>query len=106
MTDTSRISSGTPVVLVVNAGSSSVKYQLIDPGTGTSHAKGLIERIGLEGGVLRHTVEGRTHERSVDVPQNTAKGPPSGCPYTVSQIQALREARLTLSPCQLRVRFY
>ena len=67
MTDASRISAGTPVVLVINAGSSSVKYQLIEPGTGTSHAKGLVERIGLEGGVLRHTVEGQTHERGVDV---------------------------------------
>ena len=39
----------TSVVLVVNAGSSSLKYQLIDPGTGQVHAKGLIERIGEDG---------------------------------------------------------
>ena len=34
------------LVLVVNSGSSSLKYQLIDPETGETHAKGVIERIG------------------------------------------------------------
>lgn len=38
-----------PLVLVVNSGSSSLKYQLIDPDTGENHAKGLIERIGEPG---------------------------------------------------------
>ena len=37
------------LVLVINAGSSSLKYQLIDPHTGEEHAKGLIERIGEAG---------------------------------------------------------
>lgn len=35
-----------PRVLVVNTGSSSLKYQLIDPGTGACVARGLVERIG------------------------------------------------------------
>ncbi|KAB7742984.1 acetate/propionate family kinase [Nostocoides sp. F2B08] len=37
------------LVLVVNSGSSSLKYQLIDPDSGEVHAKGLVERIGEAG---------------------------------------------------------
>jgi acetate kinase len=40
--------SGSPV-LVLNAGSSSLKYQLVVPGTGEVRAKGTIERIGEDG---------------------------------------------------------
>lgn len=43
-------------VLVVNSGSSSLKYQVIDPDTGASLAKGIVERIGEAGSVLRHDV--------------------------------------------------
>lgn len=42
-------------VLVINAGSSSLKYQLIDMDTETLLAKGLCERIGLDGANLQHT---------------------------------------------------
>ena len=41
-------------ILVINAGSSSVKYQLIIPEEGKVLAKGLVERIGLSGAVLTH----------------------------------------------------
>jgi acetate kinase len=41
-------------VFVLNAGSSSLKYQLVDPASGEVHAGGLIERIGEEGGVPDH----------------------------------------------------
>ena len=36
-------------VLVINAGSSSLKYQLLNPDTGELLAKGLCERIGIDG---------------------------------------------------------
>ena len=36
-------------ILVINAGSSSLKYQLLDPATGELLAKGLCERIGIDG---------------------------------------------------------
>ena len=36
-------------VLVINAGSSSLKYQLMDTDTRTVLAKGLCERIGIDG---------------------------------------------------------
>lgn len=46
-------------VLVVNAGSSSLKYQLINMETEETTAKGLIERIGIEGGKLTQTAQGK-----------------------------------------------
>ncbi len=36
-------------ILVINAGSSSLKYQLMDPDSGEVFAKGLCERIGIDG---------------------------------------------------------
>ena len=41
-------------VLVVNAGSSSLKYQLFDTNTDTVLAKGLCDRIGIEGSKIEH----------------------------------------------------
>lgn len=45
-------------ILVINAGSSSLKYQLMSTEDGTVFAKGLVERIGLETGVINHTKTG------------------------------------------------
>ncbi len=45
-------------VLVINAGSSSLKYQLIDMDNEHVLAKGLCERIGIEGSKLNHTPDG------------------------------------------------
>ncbi len=57
------------LVLVINAGSSSLKYQLLDPGSGHLHAKGIVERIGEpDSGCPDHTaalrlaLEAMTHE--------------------------------------------
>ncbi len=41
-------------VLIVNAGSSSLKYQLIDTASETVFAKGICERIGAEGSKIEH----------------------------------------------------
>ena len=41
-------------ILVINAGSSSLKYQLIDMADQSVIAKGLCERIGIEGSLLTH----------------------------------------------------
>ena len=46
-------------VLVINAGSSSLKYQLIDMETEKAIAKGGCERIGLEGSFLKHKANGK-----------------------------------------------
>ena len=45
-------------ILVINAGSSSLKYQLIDMETEAVLAKGLCERIGIGGSKLNHTPQG------------------------------------------------
>lgn len=42
-------------ILVLNCGSSSIKYQFIDTESGTSLAKGIVERIGMSSAVLSHT---------------------------------------------------
>ena len=46
-------------ILVINAGSSSLKYQLIDVETGDVIAKGLCERIGIENSKLTYKPAGK-----------------------------------------------
>lgn len=46
------------IVLVINCGSSSLKYQLFNMNTEEVLAKGLVERIGLEGALLTHQPSG------------------------------------------------
>ena len=46
-------------ILVINCGSSSLKYQLINSETEGVLAKGLCERIGIDGSVLTHKVPGK-----------------------------------------------
>ena len=59
-------------VLVINAGSSSLKYQLIDMDTEKMLAKGNCERIGQESGVFSHkTSDGRQMKKSVTMKDHT-----------------------------------
>ena len=53
------------IVFVVNCGSSSIKYQLINMENERVMAKGLIERIGMDGAILKHTPTGKY---TVDIP--------------------------------------
>lgn len=46
-------------ILVVNAGSSSLKYQLIDMENENVIAKGVVERINIEGSQLKHKAKGQ-----------------------------------------------
>lgn len=46
-------------VLVINCGSSSLKYQLIDMSNEEALAQGLVERIGISGSILTQKVEGK-----------------------------------------------
>ena len=46
-------------VLVMNCGSSSLKYQLIDMESESVLAKGICERIGADGSVLTHKPTGK-----------------------------------------------
>ena len=59
-------------VLVINSGSSSIKYQLVDTGTGESLASGLVERIGQESSHLKHEAPGGTFELDEPVEDHEA----------------------------------
>ncbi|MCI1721451.1 MAG: acetate kinase [Lachnospiraceae bacterium] len=64
-------------VLIINAGSSSLKYQVIDMDDESVKAKGLCERIGMDGSQLTHKVPGNedfvqvapmpTHKEAVEL---------------------------------------
>ena len=54
-------------VLVVNCGSSSIKYQLIDMENESLMAKGYLEKIGLPDSFLTHTVNGEKHKIEQEV---------------------------------------
>ncbi len=59
-------------VLVINSGSSSIKYQLIDPDSGESLATGLLERVGGVGGTITHAAGGATQTKDETVPDHDA----------------------------------
>lgn len=58
------------IVLVINCGSSSIKYQLFDMPQNKVLAKGIIERIGLEMGSLTHKVEDHKHTFEKPIPDH------------------------------------
>lgn len=57
-------------VLIINSGSSSLKYQFIDSKTGESKAKGIVDRIGIEGSLIKYVAvkDGKEVERKKEVP--------------------------------------
>ena len=59
-------------VLVINAGSSSLKYQLIDMETEKAIAKGGCERIGIPGSFLKHKANGKEVTINKDMPTHKA----------------------------------
>ncbi|RAY17195.1 acetate kinase [Actinomadura craniellae] len=74
-------------VLVLNVGSSSIKYALLDPATGHRAAGGLVERIGEDGGRLVHHGPGEEpYER------------PGPYPDTESALAALQAAFAEAGP--------
>lgn len=59
-------------VLVVNAGSSSLKYQLFDTAEGIVLAKGNCERIGIEGSLITHkTMDGKSRKKEIPIPTHS-----------------------------------
>ena len=57
-------------VLVINAGSSSLKYQLLDTKTREVFAKGNAERIGIEGSFIGHEEYGKKDKLEVELPDH------------------------------------
>lgn len=60
-------------VLVLNCGSSSLKYQLIDMENEEVLCKGLVERIGIYGSILKHEKEGLDGKHVVEQPMKDHK---------------------------------
>ncbi len=58
-------------ILVINAGSSSLKYQLIDMDDESVIAKGNCERIGIDGHITHKTFDGRKFETDCTFPTHT-----------------------------------
>lgn len=86
-------------ILVINAGSSSIKYQLIDMETETLLAKGQADRIGIEGGNFKQKVEGRpdykidiqmaNHAEAVKLVLDTLTSKENGVIKSLSEISAV-----------------
>ena len=58
-------------IFVVNAGSSSLKYQLIDMENEQVLAKGLCERIGVSGAIKHTSADGRVYAADTAMPTHT-----------------------------------
>ena len=86
-------------ILVINAGSSSIKYQLIDMESEQVLAKGLCDRIGIAGGNFKHKVEGRedyrldvqmkNHAEAVQLVLDTLVSKEHGVIASLSEISAV-----------------
>ena len=86
-------------ILVINAGSSSIKYRLFDMDRDYVMAKGMCDRIGIEGGNFKHKVEGRedykidvqmaNHEEAIKLVINTLVSPEHGVIKSMSEINAV-----------------
>lgn len=85
-------------ILVVNAGSSSLKYQLIDMEGEKELAKGVVERIGIEGSRMKHSYNGNStiieqvitnHEEAAQLMLKTLVDPELGVLKSVDEINAV-----------------
>ncbi|MEU4340113.1 acetate kinase [Nocardia sp. NPDC023852] len=59
------------LVLVINSGSSSIKYQLLDPESSVVAAYGTVERIGEDDGAIEHHAHGETTVRCRPIADHT-----------------------------------
>ena len=86
-------------ILVINCGSSSLKYQLIDMDNESVVAKGLCERIGIEGSKLTHKATGKdddvverempTHVTAIEMVMEALQDPTYGVIKDTSEIAAV-----------------
>ncbi len=85
-------------VLVINAGSSSLKYQLFDTETNAVKAKGICERIGIDGRIV-HKVPGKedytaelampNHSEATRILVDTLTDSKLGCISSMKEIEAV-----------------
>lgn len=58
-------------VIAVNAGSSSLKFQLLEMPKETVLVSGVVERIGIDNSVIKIKINGKKIEEKIDVPNHT-----------------------------------
>jgi acetate kinase len=85
-------------ILVLNCGSSSVKYMIYRWGIRRPLASGIVERVGIEGSFIKHQVPGReiyqrskkcpTHKEAAALIVETLTSPKVGVIKEISEIQA------------------
>jgi len=86
-------------VLVINCGSSSLKYQLINMNDESILAKGLVERIGIEGSVIKHEAAGKekvviqepmeSHKEAINLVLKSLVDPVYGAVKALEEIDAI-----------------
>ncbi len=86
-------------VLVINCGSSSLKYQLINMNDESVLAKGLVERIGIEGSVLKHEKAGQSkvvieevmknHKDAINLVLKALVDPNHGAVKSLDEVEAV-----------------
>ncbi len=86
-------------VLVINCGSSSLKYQLINMNDESVLAKGLVERIGIEGSVLKHEKAGqgkvvieeamKNHKDAINLVLKALVDPTHGAVKSLEEVDAV-----------------
>ncbi|MDD5832575.1 MAG: acetate kinase [Clostridiales bacterium] len=86
-------------ILVINCGSSSLKYQIIEMDTKEVLCKGLVERIGIDGSMLTHKVPGKEnyvikeemkdHQKAVDLVLAAITDAEHGVIKSVDEIDAI-----------------
>ena len=86
-------------ILVINAGSSSLKYQLLDPASQQVLAKGLCERIGIDGKFTykapgKNTIDAvdvamPTHSEAIQAVLNALVDPQNGVIASMEEIDAV-----------------
>ena len=85
-------------VLVINCGSSSIKYQLFSADEDKRIAQGLLERVGTDESSLLHRSNGREtrideptadHDAGLGLISRTLVDPEAGCVKSLSEIQAV-----------------
>jgi acetate kinase len=86
-------------VLVINCGSSSLKYQLINMNDESVLAKGLVERIGIEGSVLKHEKTGqgkvvieevmKNHKDAINLVLKALVDPEHGAVKSMDEVDAV-----------------
>jgi len=86
-------------ILVINAGSSSLKYQLLDPASGVLLAKGLCERIGIDGKFTykapgKDTIDAKdvampTHAEAIQAVLDALVDPANGVVGSMKEIEAV-----------------